>query len=209
MNITDGMIFDLDGTLWDATKAICDTWNIVLSNYPGIREPITIRELKGCMGMLLDDISRKLFPDEGPELQKELITKCCELEVEYLSEYGANLYPMLEETLSVLSEKYKLYIVSNCQSGYIESFFKGHGLKEYFDDYICAGDTGMEKGNNIKLIINRNNLKNSVYVGDTTGDLKSARIAGIPFVYAEYGFGSVNEYEYIIHEFTDLRKLFL
>ncbi len=206
--MTDGIIFDLDGTLWDATQAICNTWNIVLKDYPGIREPITVKELEKCMGMLLDDISRKLFPNENADMQKELITKCCDLEVEYLSEYGGNLFPELESTLEYLYKKYKLFIVSNCQSGYIEAFFKGHNLYKYFLDIECAGNTGMDKGENNKLIIKRNNLKNSVYVGDTMGDLKSARDAGIPFVYAEYGFGEVGEYEYIIEKFSDLKKIF-
>lgn len=206
--MTDSIIFDLDGTLWDATEAICKTWNIVLRDYPEIREPITVTELEGCMGLLLDDISRKLFPKETPALQKELITKCCDLEVEYLAENGGKLYPKVEETLCYLKDKYKLFIVSNCQSGYIESFFKGHGLDKYFTDMECAGNTGMEKGENNKLIIKRNNLKNPVYVGDTLGDLKSARDANIPFVYAKYGFGNVNEYEYAINKFEDLANIF-
>ena len=65
----------------------------------------------------------------------------------------------------------------------------------------------MEDKNN-KIIIERNNLKNPIYVGDTQGDKQSAIDAGIPFVYAEYGFGSVNGYDYKIEKFEDLVKLF-
>jgi HAD hydrolase, family IA, variant 1 len=206
--MTDSIIFDLDGTLWNATEAICKTWNIVLKDYPDIREPITMKELESCMGMLLDDISRKLFPKESPKLQKELIDKCCNLEVEYLAEHGGNLFPYEEETLKYLSKKYKLFIVSNCQSGYIESYFDGHGFNKYFTDIECAGNTGLEKGENNKLIIKRNGLKCPVYVGDTQSDLDSARIAEIPFVYASYGFGAVKEYDYIIKSFEELQTLF-
>ena len=204
----DSIIFDLDGTLWDETEAICNTWNIVLKQYPNIREPITVKELEGCMGMLLDDISRKLFPNETPELQKELINKCCDLEVEYLSQNGGKLFDELEKTLEYLSKKYKLFIVSNCQSGYIEFFFDGHGLKKYFTDFECAGNTGMEKGENNLLVIERNNLQSPVYVGDTQNDKISADVANIPFVYAEYGFGNVSGYDYIIRSFKELRDLF-
>ncbi len=205
----DSIIFDLDGTLWDSTEEICKTWNMVLKDYPNIREPITVKELEGCMGLLLDDISKKLFPNESPAKQKELITKCCELENKYLAEYGGKLFPKLEKTLSALSKKYKLFIVSNCQSGYIEAFFKGHNMQKYFTGFISAGDTGLEKGENNKLIIKKYNLKAPIYVGDTIGDYKSAKVAEIPFVYAEYGFGEADEYDYKISEFSELAKLFM
>ena len=67
--------------------------------------------------------------------------------------------------------------------------------------------TGLTKGENIKLIIERNNLINSIYVGDTDGDLKASRFAGIPFIYARYGFGEVKEYDYVIDSFDELLKL--
>lgn len=206
--MTDGIIFDLDGTLWDATEAICKTWNIVLKDYHSIREPISIKELESCMGLLLDDIAARLFPKESLQMQKELITKCCELENKFLAKHGGNLFENTEETLEYLSEKYKLFIVSNCQSGYIEAFFRGNGLGKYFTDIECAGNTGLEKGENNKLIISRNNLSSPVYVGDTTGDLQSAKYAGIPFVYAAYGFGAVDEYDFVINKFSDLKNIF-
>lgn len=38
-------------------------------------------------------------------------------------------------------------------------FFKAHKLDKYFIDYECPGRTGLPKGENIKLIVERNNLK--------------------------------------------------
>ena len=29
----DGIIFDLDGTMWDTRKPICEAWNIILSRH--------------------------------------------------------------------------------------------------------------------------------------------------------------------------------
>lgn len=39
-------------------------------------------------------------------------------------------------------------------------FFKAHKLDKYFTDYECPGRTGLSKGENNKLVIERNNLKN-------------------------------------------------
>ena len=205
----DGIIFDLDGTLWDATDVICKTWNIILKSYSGVRnEPITFAELEGCMGLQLDKIGERLFKNTNLKLRNQLMNKCCQLECEYLSKEGGNLYPDLEKTLNILSKKYKLFIVSNCQCGYIESFYKGHNLEKYFTDKLSAGETGLSKGENNKIIIERNHIKNAIYVGDTQGDKQSAVDAGIPFVYAEYGFGSVDGYDYKIEKFSDLIKIF-
>lgn len=50
----------------------------------------------------------------------------------------------------------------------------------------------------------RNKLKKPIYVGDTDGDAQSAKVAEIPFVYARYGFGMVEEYDYVIDRFEEL-----
>lgn len=205
----DGIIFDLDGTLWNATKLICKTWNIILKDYENVRkEPITVKELEGCMGLQLDKIGERLFKNTDYAIRKEMMDKCCELECEYLSKEGGELFSDEESVLQELSKKYKLFIVSNCQNGYIESFYKGHNMAKYFTDQLCAEETGLSKGENNKIMIKRNNLKNAVYIGDTQGDRQSALDAGIPFVYAEYGFGNVDGYDYKIEKFEDLLKIF-
>ena len=42
-------------------------------------------------------------------------------------------------------------------------------------------------------MINDFNLQTPVYVGDTMGDYTSATKAGVPFIFANYGFGLVEE----------------
>ena len=178
-----------------------------LNKYDYERKEVTVEDLHICMGKQLDEIGEILFPNLSSEVRKNLMHECCTLENEYLGEHGGKLYLKVEETLKELSKKYKLFIVSNCQDGYIECFFKAHKLDKYFTDYECPGRTGLSKGENNKLIIERNNLKNPVYVGDTEGDAESAKAAGIPFVFAKYGFGNVKEYQYAINKFEDLSTL--
>ena len=67
------------------------------------------------------------------------------------------------------------------------------GTGEIFEDYEYCARTGLEKGGNIRLIVERNGLKNAVYVGDTLMDKKGAEEAGVDFIYAEYGFGRLKE----------------
>ncbi len=128
-------------------------------------------------------------------------------ECKQLAELGGRLYDNVEEVLKVLSSKYKLCIVSNCQSGYIEAFFEYHKLDKYFIDYENPGRTGLSKGENIKLVMERNQLVSPVYVGDTLGDQEAAEFAGVPFIYAEYGFGKVTRFDYTIKSFDGLLEI--
>ena len=133
------------------------------------------------MGLPMYDIAAKLFPDEKEEVRNALMDELCEFENGYLEKMGGVLFPGLEATLKELKTKYPLYIVSNCQDGYIET------------------------------LIERNNLSNPVYVGDTAGDASAAREAEIDFIYAEYGFGEVEPSLYVgvIDSFKELKDILL
>ncbi|CAH1193987.1 Phosphoglycolate phosphatase [Paenibacillus auburnensis] len=204
----DSIIFDLDGTLWDSTEVVVVGWNSVLSSYTEIGNEITKDDLKGIMGLQVAEVGRKLFPNLEEHIQEKILSECCAMECQYLAEQGGRLYEELEAVLQTLSSKYKLFIVSNCQAGYIEAFYKYHQLDKYFTDFENPGRTGLSKGENIKLIMQRNNLTNPVYVGDTEGDQKAAAFAGIPFVFASYGFGSVSRADFTINRLKDLVELF-
>ncbi|NCC43201.1 MAG: HAD family hydrolase [Clostridia bacterium] len=107
-----------------------------------------------------------------------------------------------------LSQKYRLFIVSNCQAGYIEVFLKSSGFGQYFEGHLCPGDTGNAKADNIRQIIRDYKLASPVYVGDTDGDHRATKSAGIPFVFAAYGFGSVCSPDYTINCPKELLKIF-
>lgn len=189
----DSIIFDLDGTLWDSVSSVRDSWNETLKKYPQISKTLTAKDIQSIMGLVVEELSQKLFGEAGADLALEIGIRCCAEENEYIRRNGAFIYPGLRETLIQLQKQCTLYIVSNCQQGYIESFFAVSGLQDYFADYECSGATGLRKDGNIQLIVERNGLRNPVYVGDTQGDYDAARKAGISFLWASYGFGNVKE----------------
>lgn len=205
----DSILFDLDGTLWDSVDEIIYTWNQVIEKNGRFRAPIARKEQESVMGLQMDEIARRLFPGYPFQRQMDYMNQCMALENQYLRQHGARLYPELEETLKALKAKYRLCIVSNCQKGYIEAFLEAHSLGQYFCDHLSFGDTGHSKGENNREIIRRNGFRNPVYVGDTQGDRQSAVEAGIPFVYAAYGFGNVTEYDARIDHVAELKALFL
>lgn len=203
----DSIIFDLDGTMWDSTEVVLKSWQSVLNNHTKIKEPITLEALQGIMGMQVQLIGKKLFPYLDENELTEIMESCGEAEGELILKEGGVLYPHLEEVLKTLSQKYPLFIVSNCQSGYIEAFLEYHQFHSYFKDIECAGNTGLAKGENIKSVIQRNGLEHPIYVGDIQADADAAEVAGIPFVFADYGFGQVEKYHFKISTLSDMIEL--
>ena len=201
----NAIIFDMDGTMWDTTETILPVWNEVLHKYSvETSKQISKAEMDSYMGKTLEQIAQLSLPELDIKRSLEILGECCKNECKFLEQNGAKIYPILIETLKKLNEKYTLLIVSNCQDGYIQAFLKHYRLWDVFSDIEFAGRTGKSKGENIKLIVERNNIDKAVYVGDTQSDFDAAKFAGTEFIFAEYGFGKAQNYKYSIKEFLDL-----
>ena len=79
-----------------------------------------------------------------------------------------------------------------------------HKLGGYFRDAAVSGSAGLDKAENLRRMIAQHPLKNPVYVGDTAGDEKTARAAGIPFAWASYGFGKAAALDGVIASVAEL-----
>ncbi len=200
----EAVIFDLDGTLWDSSYQIVNVWNRVFQRYPGLRKPATSEEVAGYMGKTPEEIAGLILPDESKETALRVMDECSVEECIYLTEYGGRLYGDVRTVMEVLKQSHRLFIVSNCQSGYVQAFLKHHQLEDLFEDYEMSGQTGLPKAENIRLIMERNHVKSAVYVGDTEGDEVAAHKAGIPFVFAAYGFGKAVNPEGTIRNLNEL-----
>lgn len=191
-NKFDSIIFDLDGTLWDSTRNVAIAWQTTAKSFGDvIRQEITPETIESICGLTYDNIFETLFPYLDTEQRLSFQNMCAKLELEVLEKTGGDLYPNLEETLEYLSEKYRLFVVSNCQSGYIEIFLNTSELGHYFSGHQCYGTKNQPKWENIRDVVNDHDLKAPVYVGDTIGDFNSSYKAGVPFIFAAYGFGEV------------------
>jgi len=201
----DAIIFDLDGTLWNSSDSIMKAWNKVFAERH-INYVLTKDKLKNIFGKTNDVIANECFPNLSLKERTDVINACALEEVKVLNLYGGKLYDNISETLKDLHKEYKLMIVSNCQEGYIEAFLNYHKLNDCFDDIECNGKTGLDKAGNIKLIIERNQIKRAIYVGDTIIDYESAKDNNIPFIRTTYGFGKFY-CKYKIDNFKDIKKI--
>lgn len=205
----DSIIFDLDGTLWDASSICAKAWNVALEEMgKDENDSLNASMVRSFSGLQMNDILAKYFTFIPEQEQPKLLSLYEVYEDQLIESYGGELFPDLEFVLTELSKSYDLFIVSNCLSGYIERFLKFYELERFFIDIECSGNTNLSKEENINKIIDRNRLKKPVYVGDTKWDQEAACYANISFIYASYGFGNVPDSKFTITRIGDLVGLF-
>ena len=199
------LLFDLDGTLWDSAPAVAEAWNEIFGREcPGLK-PLTVDDIHGVMGMTMKEISHALYPDVDIPRRDEIFDLCCRYEVEYLYSHCGTLYPDFRSVMeSLKAEGYELAVVSNCQEGYVKAFLTSSGASDLFLDYEEWERTGLAKGENIRLVMERNGYAKGVYIGDTKKDREAALLARIPFIHAAYGFGAVDSPDGVIHSLSEL-----
>lgn len=184
----DSLIFDLDGTLWDSCAPVTRAWNSVASRIPG-HTGIRSEDVISIMGLPHREIFLRLFPTLTDAEREQVARECYEEERKALLVERGRLYEGVEQGLSRLKAQYSLFLVSNCQSDYLNTFLKGSGVGHLFLDAECHGNTGQSKADNIRSIVKRNSLRAAAYIGDTASDQISAKRAGLDYFHMEYGFG--------------------
>lgn len=200
----DGILFDIDGTIWDSRDTVVESWNAVVKKYYPEKDPFPKEFLTGLFGKTMDEIAAALFPELHGEEREEMAEKCFAYENELLYEKPGKVYPGIKETMELLAVQYPLFIVSNCQCGYIEVCMKGADIEALITDHLCYGDTLAPKSETIRQMIRRHDLKHPVYVGDTQGDADACKEAGVPMIYVTYGLGKVENPLMAIHSIQEL-----
>ena len=155
----DGIILDVDGTLWNAVSVIRESWNLYREEQiPEMPGSYTDADIEGVLGLTMTQIGDRLLAPLPEKRRHQALEGMMDAEVTYMWKHGGRVYPSVGQTLTCLKKA-------------------GFHLSKDFS---------------IRLCMERNELQRALYVGDTAGDLDAARKAGIPFIYAAYGFGQVD-----------------
>ena len=117
----NNLILDVDGTLWNTTAVVVDAWNEAITADGRSRVHVTAKRLQQLFGKPMNVIGEALFTDVSQEVCEKLLEDCCRCEQKALQETKLNLlYPGVADTMEKLVQEQgkRLYVVSNCQSGY-------------------------------------------------------------------------------------------
>ena len=204
----ESLIFDIDGTLWDSRALVAEGYNIQLCAEGLPHLCVNAEQLKALFGKVMTEIADVILETIPVEERYALMERCMETENRYLYENECKIgYPAVKETIAELAKKYRLFIVSNSQCGYPELCIEKLGLTPYIQGHMCFGDTGTSKGKTIRTLMERHKIENCAYIGDTQGDYEATVEAGIPFIWATYGFGTPEGYAAKVDTFAQLLNL--
>lgn len=204
MRYPESLIFDIDGTLWDSRALVAAGYNLQLAA-EGHPLRVDAAQLAALFGKTMRQIADILFPELSPEPRYALMERCMATENRYLAENPCQVgYPGVKQTLSRLAKNHRLFVVSNSQRGYPELCLDKLGIRQLFSGWLCYGDTGTCKGETIRILMRTYGIESAVYIGDTETDAEAARQAGIPFIWASYGFGAPAQYDAWINTPSEL-----
>ena len=205
----ESLIFDIDGTLWDSRSIIVEGYNQVLTAAGHEDLCVTAEDLKRLFGKTMKEIADIMLTSLPEEERYPLMEKCIDTGDARLLNDPCNIgYPGVKETLEELHKRYRLFIVSNSQLGYPETTMEKLGITHLFQGHLCFGNTGTDKGTTIRILMEQHGIENAVYIGDTQGDYEAAVKAGLPFVWATFGFGAPDGYDAKIDSFRELTQLY-
>ena len=202
---TDALIFDMDGTLWDAVDTYAEIWNMAFER-EGIEQRITRNDLLALIGTPIDDIIRHFVPADQVE---HLLQVIAGLVVTELPRLGGRLYEGVQEGIATLAQHYQLFMLSNCDELELPIFVRYAGIEPYITDTLAYGNTHLRKADNMRLLAEKYHLQHPVYVGDTDSDCSEAHRAGVPFVWMSYGFGTTDRVQLQFDNFSDMVNHFI
>ena len=208
MQKPDSLIFDMDGTLWDAVDTYTESWNMVFKQL-NIERTIKREEVMERVGWEGSKVMQAVLPEFDEERHKEIYNDVNSFRRQLLPKNGGILYDGVIDGLKQLAAKYQLFILSNCGKGIIRIFIDWAEIDDYITDEIAYGVNNMPKHHNIRLLIDTHQLKTPVYIGDTSGDGEQSRKAGVPFVFVSYGFGETDDFDLKFDNFRSLTSYFM
>ncbi|MFA6829529.1 MAG: HAD family hydrolase [Bacilli bacterium] len=197
------IFFDLDGTLWDALIPLTESWNQAMDEH-NENFHFDLKMMQSYMGLTPEETVPLAFPGVDFSKGMELFRICIKSEISYLSKHPGILYPQEEEVLSILSQEYPLYVVSNSDKGYVENYLSATHMEKYFTGHVCAGDTNLPKWKNIIYLKEKEGIDQVIYLGDTLKDKTESEKAGVQFIHASYGFGKIENCKFSISELAEL-----
>lgn len=209
-------IFDLDGTIIDTIDCITSSINLSMEHF-SYPYRYTKEEVKHFIGFGAREFLRRAFNDNN--LSEEFIDHFFEFYIplqQKLHFESAEAFKGLKEVLKELKDNdKKLFVVTNKPAPVAIPLVKKIFGDDFFIDVIGVDKTVIPKPDPymVNIIMNKYNLKasESVYVGDSITDLRTAQNTSMRSIITLYGYGLYDEFPldeatYLIKDVNEFKQ---
>ncbi|RCX17316.1 phosphoglycolate phosphatase-like HAD superfamily hydrolase [Fontibacillus phaseoli] len=214
----EAMIFDMDGTLFKTETLLIPAYHELFDRlreeklYVGDTPPEEL--MLSCLGMLLEDIWRKVIPDCSEAVHRRADELLLELELAGLKQYATELYPGVKETLEQLRDRgVRLFVASNGLEHYVKGVAETHLISPLFEAVYSAGEyLTASKVDLVRLLMDNHGISSAWMVGDRSSDVEAGKKNGQTVIGCAYaGFGQGQELagsDILITTFNELPGLY-
>ncbi|MFL9871937.1 HAD hydrolase-like protein [Paraburkholderia megapolitana] len=193
------LVFDLDGTLVDTARDLVGTLNALLREHD--LPTVDMADAQNLIGRGATALIERGF---GAHLQDYSSEQRQALLPRFVAYYEAHLldntvaYAGVATILEQLrADGYEMAVCTSKGTGPAKTILEGLGIAHFFLA-VCGGDyfPGVkkpEKGHVLGTIeaAGRTFAQGAIYIGDSGVDVKTARNASLPLIYATYGYNDV------------------
>ncbi len=208
LSTVKGIIFDLDGVIYDVGPSIRKAVEDGVEKY---KMNIDLDNALQEVAHLLEDVQNYPLPQiilnsynllkdasffEGLSYFKKM--RIVVFLFNQFNEYrkSAKLFEGIEGLLSSLSKKTKLAVLTNNKSTYAEEILEKYNIKKYFNVIVGFNDVNENKPSpeGILKILKKWNLNNdnAVFIGDMTSDILAGKAAKVKIVSVATGLAKKN-----------------
>jgi phosphoglycolate phosphatase len=179
MRCLQGILFDFDGTLVDASPAIVEAFTIALEQQemPAMEED----QIRALIGRPLAEMFRRAAPELPPSAVEDCLAAYREA---FLPRALAQSKPLpgVMTAIPTLARHYRLAVVTTRLAAGAELILDGLGLHEHFETVIGLDHVSNPKPDPEPVLKALDVLKvtpsQAVMVGDTPDDIQAGRAAG-------------------------------
>ncbi|ASV96114.1 HAD family hydrolase [Enterococcus durans] len=188
------ILFDVDGTIIDTEYVMTHSLQKTLREE--LEKELPIQELHYILGIPGREAIKKFVNTEEEE---DILLSKWGKNVLLLAE-NVRVFPHVAEILQKLHIKgIQLGIVTSKTKEEMKNEFDRFDLNQYFDIQITASDTNLHKPfpDPIQKAIDELNVKKeeTIYIGDSLYDMKSAKACGVTFGLAKWGAQNIENFQ--------------
>ncbi len=199
MTSFDLILFDLDGTLVETAPEIADAVNDTLQAFGW--GPIDEAQVERWIGhgtgpLLAHAVARASgISPEALRAGGQLAAVSAAYEQHYALRCGrrSRVYPQVRETLAALRARgTRLAVVTNKERRYTDRVLDAHALADAFDRVICGDSLATRKPDPAGVLASMREFgippSRTLFVGDSSIDVATARAAGVQVWLLPYGY---------------------